>query len=91
VKRTHKFHFDVVLKRILTEFLRSDSSTQQADSFGLLNEIVNSVKQGLLDFSKPETVNGAIHLSESVFSCCSTPDRFRIVYEQLAPALTDNV
>lgn len=91
VKRTHKFHFDVVLKRILNEFLRSDASSQQADSFTLLQEMVNSVKQGLQDFSKPETVNGAIHLSESIFSCCTTPERFRKAYESLAPALTENV
>lgn len=40
IKRTHKFHFDVVVKRMILEFLRSDSSNQQQESFQLLNEIL---------------------------------------------------
>lgn len=36
-------------------------------------------------------MTGAVYLAESLFHCCQTPERFRIAFEQLAPALTDNL
>ena len=50
IKRTHKFHMDVVLKRLILLFLQSDASSQQQESFQLLNEILTMIKTGLANF-----------------------------------------
>jgi hypothetical protein len=80
----------VIIKRILLEFIRTDKSQQQQDTYTLLREIVENIKSGCADFGKPETVAGAIALADCTFNASTgAQERFRFVFEQLSLPMTE--